>query len=552
MRYSFLAAVLCSALRLSSQWTSNVAANTPVCALAKSQQNAHIVSDDNAGAIITWQDNRTSSLTASDIYAQRMNSSGLAIWPLNGLSICTNTAAQSAPAITNVGGGSAIIVWEDERNGNYDIYAQKVDSSGNVLWTTNGVPVCTKATNQKSPRVVGDGAGGAIIVWEDSLNFYWDVYAQRISASGNAMWAPNGVAVCTALNSQINPRIDYGLSNGAIITWQDKRNNSDYDIYAQALDANGNPLWTVNGIAICATINTQSNPKIEPDGSGGAFIGWEDKRNGLDYDIYAQHVSSTGTASWTANGLAVVSTASNQSALDMKYLGSSGVCFSWKDNRSGSYAVYAQLFSPAGNAILQANGVQLSSALKSINPNNAADGAGGAVIAWQDSTASGWNISSQKLSSSGQAQWASGGIVVSSATDDQINVAQVSDNSGGTIYAWEDRRNGVDKDIYCQKLSSNGTVTGIVKSTAGVLSASCYPNPIVTGSVIRISAESNIKWTVSIYDAVGKIVTRKAIEGESTFCLDPKVFEKGTYFYTIVIPSFNQVFKGKFISVANE
>jgi hypothetical protein len=203
------------------------------------------------------------------------NASGIRKWTLYGVNICSAANAQKNSTIADVGNGNAIITWEDRRDGNHDVYAQKIDSSGNILWTTNGVAVCNKTTTQKSPKIVSDNAGGAIIVWEDSLNFYWDIYAQRISSAGAIMWTTGGVAVCSSPNTQANPRIEADGLGGAIITWQDKRNNADYDIYAQKIDASGATQWTANGVVICNAVNTQNNARIESDGANGAIIGWQ-------------------------------------------------------------------------------------------------------------------------------------------------------------------------------------------------------------------------------------------------------------------------------------
>ena len=52
-----------------------------------------------------------------------------------------------------------------------------------------------------------------------------------------------------------------------------------------------------------ATTN-QENPQLISDGKGGAFITWEDSQGG-NSNIYAQHIDSTGTPKWAANGLAI-------------------------------------------------------------------------------------------------------------------------------------------------------------------------------------------------------------------------------------------------------
>ncbi|MFN8116035.1 MAG: T9SS type A sorting domain-containing protein [Bacteroidia bacterium] len=540
-----------SALSLSafSQWNTNNSINTGVAVVPKSQNSVHTVSDGNGGIVMAWDDNRNSATTQDDIYAQRLNKSGIRKWTLYGTSICNSAGVQKNSSIVDADNGSAIIVWEDNRNGNYDIYAQKIDSSGNILWATNGVAVCNKTTTQKSPKIVGDNAGGAIIVWEDSLNFYWDIYAQRISSSGTLLWSSGGVSICSASNTQANPRVDEDGLGGAIFTWQDKRNNTDYDIYAQRINSSGVVQWATNGVVICNSINTQSNPRIEPDGSNGALIGWMDKRNGLDNNIYIQRINSSGVVQWTTNGVSVCSATNNQSALDMKYIGTSGIVLSWKDDRASANAIYSQLVSLSGVPQLTSNGIQLSNSLKSLSPNVISDGNGGAIVAWQDSTILGWDIVSQKIDSNGNIVWNSGGKIVSSANDDQQYVSQVSDGNGGAIYAWEDRRNGSDNDIYAHHLYDNGTeFVGLKElSSSNIYQSICFPNPISSNSKIQIiNNKLNKDWEITVLDAFGSIVNKSSLNSNQVFDINANNYNAGIYFYFVSLKEESTVVKGSF------
>jgi hypothetical protein len=58
-----------------------------------------------------------------------------------------------------------VIVWEDEREGEKDIYAQKIDNaSGLPLWKPyDGVPVCTASGVQRNPVAGYDSLGGVLI-----------------------------------------------------------------------------------------------------------------------------------------------------------------------------------------------------------------------------------------------------------------------------------------------------------------------------------------------------------------------------------------------------
>lgn len=550
MKKTLLNFLLLSSINLVAQWNTNSAINTPMSSAPKSQDNSHSVTDSKGGVITSWDDARNTATNSSDIYAQRIDKSGIIKWALNGIAVSSNSATQKSSAIIASDNGSAIITWEDNRNGNYDIYAQKIDSSGNILWASNGIAVCSKSTNQKNPKLVSDNAGGAIVVWEDSLSFYWDIYAQRISSTGNQLWNSNGVSICSAPNAQGNPKIDIDGLGGAIITWQDKRNNVDYDIYAQRINNSGTVLWTANGVVVCNSVNTQNNPRIEPDGSNGALIAWVDKRNALDNDIYAQRINSSGVVQWTANGVAVCSATNNQSALDIKYIGSAGLILSWKDDRSGANAIYSQIISMSGVPQLTSNGILISNGLKSINPNTIVDGNGGAIIAWQDSTNIGWDIKSQKINSAGSIVWTTGGVAVSDAFEDQINVSHVTDNNGGAVYVWEDHRNGTNYDLYANHLFNNGTFyVGLNELYNNSLQAICYPNPINSNSIIKLSNNQiNEPWEIIIYDSYGKIIDYKQLKSSEFYSLNTNHYTSGIYFYSIRLNSSQNYSKGSFIS----
>ena len=58
------------------------------------------------------------------------------------------------------------------------------------------VPLCTTSGTQYSPTIISDGAGGAIVTWYDYRSGNYDIYAQRILATGTVQWAANSVPLC--------------------------------------------------------------------------------------------------------------------------------------------------------------------------------------------------------------------------------------------------------------------------------------------------------------------------------------------------------------------
>jgi len=226
-------------------------------------------------------------------YASRINKDGIFKW--QSASVCTLSGEKYIWNTTNDGRGGVLIVWKDKRSGSWDIYAQRVDSTGNVLWQLNGVLVCSAIYTQDDPVVVSDGAGGAFIVWDDSRGTYVNIYAQSLDSLGNARWQVNGIAVCTADSGQAWPCIIRDGNKGAIISWIDWRTGAN-DIYAQELDSTGNPYWLLNGITVCSAAGSQSNDyynrqnHIISDDQGGAITVWHDTRSGVDVDVYAQRI----------------------------------------------------------------------------------------------------------------------------------------------------------------------------------------------------------------------------------------------------------------------
>jgi hypothetical protein len=116
-----------------------------------------------------------------------------------------------------------------------------VNASGAVQWTANGVALCTATGDQQYPAIVSDGVGGAIATWFDSdstRSSYGDIYTQRVNASGATQWTANGVPLCTATSDQLYPTITSDGAGGAVVTWQDGRMGT-FDVYAQSIDTKG-------------------------------------------------------------------------------------------------------------------------------------------------------------------------------------------------------------------------------------------------------------------------------------------------------------------------
>ena len=317
------------------QWAANGVA---LCAATGNQWNPAAVSDGGSGAIIVWLDQRSGD--HDDVYAQRILAGGGVQWTAGGVAVCTAAGSQGDVTIAPDHAGGAIVAWDDNRAGNYDIYAQRISGAGAVQWTADGVALCAATGGQYAPAIVTDSGSGAIVTWFDQRGGNYDIYAQRIQAGGVVGWATGGVALCSDAGDQYYPVIVADGAGGAIVAWFDTRSGND-DIYAQRISSAGATQWMANGVAVCTATSTQWYPTIVTNGAGGAIVGWTDSRNPTD-DIYAQRISMAGTTQWTANGVALCKADGWQELGAIVPDGAGGAIATWVDGRSGNFDIYAQ------------------------------------------------------------------------------------------------------------------------------------------------------------------------------------------------------------------
>ena len=388
-------------------------------------------------------------------FVSLIHSNALAKWVENGVIVSAHPNAQIYSSAVPDGAGGAIIAWQDGMP--QDIYAQRVDANGNALWAAGGIPICNATNDQGFPSVVSDGAGGAIIAWEDGRNLVTtstDIFVQRVNANGTVMWAQNGVLICNAADQQQQPQLD-ATGTVAVISWRDRRNGVHHDIYVQKINANGTPAWSANGVALCTATGLQDEPRIIDDGAGGAIVAWHDYRSG-DVDVYARAINFLGTPVWTANGVGVaVHAGTTQESARIIRDGAAGAILVWADGRDGTMDIYAQRLSAAGAPLWAANGKYLSFAAgDQDSPSIASDGAGGAIIAWRDESGADGNIRADRVTALGASLWAFNGVLVSDAPLSQYSPHIVADGMGGAVIMWGSNEFG--DAIVAQRVDATG------------------------------------------------------------------------------------------------
>lgn len=484
-----------------AQWNSNPSINTAISLAPNWQIDLRIMEDAAGGAFLVWKDYRNGT---PDVYAQHIDSNGIVQWQMDGVPVCNQSADQSTPGLISDGAGGIIVSWSDWRSGiERDIYAQRLNAQGQALWIPNGVVVVNKNNREHNQRMVMDGQGGAIVVFEqqNQSTFQWEIWTQRINSSGNTVWNPGGIAVTGFQSLHLNERIQSDGQGGVYVCFQDFRNGFDYDVYVQHIGPNGNYLWGT-GVLACNAPGTQTNPKIDPDYStGGVIVSWTDMRNGVDYDIYAQRINSSGQLQWGATGKPVSVAPGNQSAIDLlANILVQGCIFTWKDDRSGvGNDIYANKLDINGNSVWQTNGMGICTDVsEQLNPNITGDGFGGAVIVWQDASLGDYNIRAQHIYKEGTLHYPIQGMWIGTAANVQTSPKSCSDGLGNGIFAWEDSRSGTP-DIFCTRLSWGGSLAQT--ELLNPQNIHIYPNPIQEQFTIE---SDEFMHSIEVFDLLGR------------------------------------------------
>lgn len=511
------------------------------------QINPVMSTDGSGGTISSWQDKRNGKY---EIFAQRMNSAGIKMWTANGILIC-NQDSNINPVIISDGSGGAIIAWNSYRNSaTSDIYAQRINSNGTVQWALNGVPVSAVVFEQDTISIISDGAGGAILTWQDyrSNNGFADIYAQRINNVGAMLWTANGVNICNQAAAQRGPKLVSDGSYGAFITWYDNR-AGNYDIYTQRIGSGGAVQWTTNGVATCTMGTDQLKPDLCSDGANGVIITWSDYRSTTDYNIYAQRQGPAGAIIWTVDGIVMNNNvAYNQTEPKIVSDGLGGAIISWTDLRTGTTSdIYAQRVNNTGAVQWTATGVTIcTSSGDQIKSQLVSDGNNGAYITWEDHRNTGnSDIYAQRIASNASLNWAATGFAICTTGNDQLNPKIVSNGNSGAFVIWQDYRSGNNFDIYETGFNTTGIITSVTGENSYLTDFTLsqnYPNPFNPVTVInyQIPSAGNVKLSVynSIGQNVGVLVNEMQAAGEYNAEWNASSFPSGIYFYRLVSGNF--------------
>jgi hypothetical protein len=256
------------------------------------------VATDAAGNfVIAWSSSGQDG-SATGIYAQRYNASGITQGP-EFLVNTRTTSDQNTPAIGMSADGRFAIVWTNtfavpEPGGiSGEIYGQRYDAAGAPQGGEFHVNTFT-TDSQDFSAIAMDASGDFVVTWHSPQDAASNlgIYAQRYNAAGTPQGIEFRVNTFTT-SAQFTSVVAMDSDGDFLVTWASySQDSSSWGIYGRSFSAAGAAL----GIEFRLNtfhLNAQEQPAVAMNADGDAVGAWQSNQDGSSYGIYAQRYSES-------------------------------------------------------------------------------------------------------------------------------------------------------------------------------------------------------------------------------------------------------------------
>jgi hypothetical protein len=334
----------------------------------------------DGGFVVAWVDNRS----GNNIYAKRFDPLGSPLGESFKVNEDDGTMPHVSPSVSIGLSGNFVIAWEDFRQTDSDVYAQRYDSNGNKLDTNIVVNSDSLNEDQYNPTVSVGRNDRFMVTWVDLRRGVKDIFATLVSFDGTPETSVFRVDTTTTTESRENAWIDSDTTGRYMVSWTDYAPTYP-TIYSQRFDSLGQFLGSKLRISDEEATDERHDPTLSTSPSGAYVVGWMDKRN-LNYDIYARTVRSDGSPQ-QANSFILNddSSGANQKNPKIATKSDGGFMAVWEDFRNSNSDIYLKRFDPNGQPLR--DDLRVNDSLGQIYhglPDIACDGLGDFVVVWED------------------------------------------------------------------------------------------------------------------------------------------------------------------------
>lgn len=525
-----------------AQWVNDPLLNT-VAATGTEFINPVAASDSNGATFISYREYNGGGY---NMRMQRLDENGYALWGTGGLLVSADDSNQTYTTVYTMQSdpeNNAIVTWEDNRNGNFDVFASKVTHNGSLPWTAGGVQLSASTDADDNPQVLPMNGGTAVFAWQtdDSTG----IRMQRLSGAGSREWQAGGnLYYFPATNTLHCLSYPHLVVSGDTTFYMIYKNadayfNASFQILEVMLfGESGQALWSNPLILATGGIPNFLTLNAIPDGSGGTVIAWLDSRlNGFTLSGFVQHVSENGTILFASGGSGVVSgtTIAFDNIVPVWDGTNVTVFFSTTND------IWMQRMDTAGNLLLGNSGISISTTPNAFRELQAQQSGEDYVVSWvEDLTFPNSVMRAAKLDTTGSFVWTPGVTDVSTASGSKGDATLCRERNSELVIAWADDRTG-SNEIYAQNINANGSL-GTYLNNMSYTDFRIFPNPAGSQISFQQNHPGTGTCTFSLYNPEGRKVFSGSVQGGEVR-MDVSRFEAGLYFWEFI--SGDAVYSGK-------
>jgi hypothetical protein len=261
--------------------------------------NQNVSSDGNGGAFITWQ-----AYNPFNIFVQHVDKNANLIWGSGGVQVTSSDSLQTGYSsfVVNSGNNTATVGYSYSTR----FYLRRIRSNGTLAWDSSALLTSNFANfgqaflafDNESPKE------NVFAVWQDARNNSTtgiDLYMQRVDTSGKKLLTDNGVLLAGDVGDETYPYVLVDANGATYTTYL-----TGYHAKLQHTQNNGTNLWNgTSGVSITNNGGGNTYPVITDNGTGGVISLWHDNRNFME-SLYAQNFDADGNPLWRVNGVPVI------------------------------------------------------------------------------------------------------------------------------------------------------------------------------------------------------------------------------------------------------
>jgi hypothetical protein len=143
----------------------------------------------------------------------------------------TSNATQREISIVPMAGGGVAAIWEDSRNGDWDIYASIVSSHGVVMTSDIRVDDDATLSFQSNPAIAADALGNLYAAWRDDRDSMYAIRFAYLEAGNSSFCSSIEVNRPGQNDMQRKPSIVVTYPGRVVVAYQDDKSIT-YDVYS--------------------------------------------------------------------------------------------------------------------------------------------------------------------------------------------------------------------------------------------------------------------------------------------------------------------------------